>query len=69
MHYNETIYINTIATFLQKIKEFMSNGYDLVYADTDKRILFDGENTVECQADISVAFEKGTATYTIIYTI
>lgn len=69
MHYNEIIYINNIATFLQKIVEFTSKGYKLVCADTDKRILFDGKNTVECQADVSVAFEKGTATYTMIYTI
>lgn len=69
MHYHEAIYVNTITTFLQKIEEFMSKGYSLTFADTDKRIVFDGKNTVECQADVCVAFAKGTATYTIIYTI
>ena len=69
MHYHETIYVDTFATFLQKIEEFKSNGYELTCADTDKRVVFDGKNTVECQANISVALEKGTATYTIICTI
>ena len=69
MHYNEIIYCNTIDTFLQKIEKFRSEGYCLTCANTDKRVLFDGQNTVECEATICVAFEKGTVTYTIIYTI
>lgn len=69
MHYHETIYVDTFTTFLQKIDEFRSKGYELTCADTDKRVVFDGKNTVECQANICVALEKGTATYTLICTI
>lgn len=69
MHYNETIYVDTLTTFLQKIEELKRKGYELTCADTDKRVLFDGKNTVECQANMCVALEKGTATYTLIYTI
>ena len=69
MNYNETIYVDTFTTLLQKIEEFRSKGYELTCADTDKRVVFDGKNTVECQANVCVALEKGTATYTIICTI
>lgn len=69
MHCHETIYVDTFATFLQRIEEFKSNGYVITGADADKRVVFDGKNTVECQANICVALEKGTATYTIICTI
>jgi len=69
MHYNETIHIDTFTAFLQKIEEFKSKGCILTGANTDKRVVFDGKNTVECQANIAVVLEKGTATYTIICTI
>lgn len=69
MHYNETICIDTFTAFLQKIEEFRNKGYVLTSESTDKRVVFDGKNTVECQANICVVMEKGTATYTIICTI
>jgi hypothetical protein len=69
MHYHKEIHVNTFQAFLQEIEELKNKGYSISHASTDKRILFDGKNTVECQANICVTLEKGTATYTIICTI
>ena len=69
MHHYETIYANTIIEFLHKIKEFENKGYNLTNANTDKGVVFDGKNTIECKASIFATLEKGTATYTIICSI
>lgn len=69
MHHYETIYVSTIMEFLRKVDEFKSKGYVFTNTNTDKRIVFDGKNTVECQTSVCVTLEKGTATYTVIYTI
>ncbi len=69
MHYHNEINVSTFEEFLQKIEEFKSKGYHLTDTSTDKRVVFDGKNTVECQASVSATLEQGTASYTIIYTI
>ena len=69
MHYHKEIYVNTFQAFLQEIEELKSNGYSMSHANTDKRVVFDGKNTVECQASVSVRLESGTCTYTIICAI
>jgi hypothetical protein len=55
--------------FLHKTDEFKRKGYSLTNANTDKKVVFDGKNTIECQANLYVTLEKGTATYTIVCTI
>ena len=69
MHFYETISINTFMEFLYKIEEFKIKGYHLTDTNADKHIVFDGKNTVECLASVSVTLTKGTATYTLICTI
>ena len=69
MHYYETIHTSTFDEFLQTVEEFKHKGYQLTNTKTDKRIMFDGKNTVECWASISAILDKGTATLTIICAI
>ena len=69
MHHYETIYANTIIEFLHKVDEFKRKGCILTNANTDKKVVFDGKNTIECQANLYATLEKGTATYTIVCVI
>lgn len=69
MHYHRAITFHTLQEFLKEIEELKSNGYVMSDANADKRIVFDGKNTVECQAGIYATFEKGTCTYTVMCTI
>ena len=69
MHYYGTIYTSTFDEFLQKIEDLKHRGYQLTRTNTDKRIGFDGKNTVECHASVSAILEQGTATYTIVCAI
>jgi hypothetical protein len=55
--------------FLHKTDEFKRKGYSLTNANIDKKVVFDGKNTIECQANLYATLEKGTATYTIVCTI
>ena len=66
MHHYETIYANTIMELLHKIDEFKRKGYSLTDSNTEKKVVFDGKNTIECQANVYATLEKGTATYTIV---
>lgn len=69
MHHYETICANTIMEFLHKVDEFKGKGYALTNASTDKKVVFDGKNTIGCQANLYATLEKGTATYTIVCAI
>ena len=69
MHHYETIYADTIMELLHKIDELKRKGYSLTDANTDKKVVFDGKNTIECQVNVWVMLEKGTCTYTVMCTI
>ena len=69
MHYYETIHTSTFDEFLQTVQEFKNEGYRLTDTKTDKCIMFDGKNTVVPYANVYAILDKGSATYTIIYTI
>lgn len=69
MHYYETIEASTFAIFLQEIEELKNKGYDLTRTSTNKRVIFDGKNTIEAKASVSAILEKGTATLTVICAI
>ena len=66
MHYYETIYVNTFTEFLQMIEERKGDGYSIAEASAGKQVIFDGKNTIDCEANVCVTLTKGTATYTII---
>ena len=69
MHYYETIHTDTFDEFLQTVENFKNKGYKLTRTNTDKRIGFDGKNTIECHASVSAILEQGTATLTILCAI
>ena len=66
MHYYETIEVCTFEAFLQEVEKFKSEGYRVTHTNTNKSIVFDGKNTIECRASVSATLEKGTATYIIV---
>lgn len=66
--YQETK-VATLEMFLREIEKLKKRGYCIIREDADKNIVFDGKNTVECKASLSVVLEKGTSTFTITYMI
>lgn len=69
MYFHKEIYVNTFQAFLQEIEELKSKGYSMSNANTDKRVVFDGKNTIECQANVWATLEKGTCIYTVMCTL
>lgn len=67
MRVYKTFSVNTLAEFLCKIEELKASGFHVIYTNADKRITFDGQNTVGCQVDIYATLECGSATYTVLY--
>lgn len=69
MHYYETIYVKTFTEFLQMIEERKADGYSIAEANAGKQVIFDGKNTIDCEANVCAILTKGTATYKIICSI
>jgi hypothetical protein len=69
MHYYETITVDTVAAFLYEVAKLTGSGFDLIRANADKHITFDGKNTIECNAKIFAILIKGTAIYTVVCAI
>ena len=69
MHWYQTLFMDSLTKFLDKIQELKNEGYRLIEVKTNKKILFDGKNTIEPQVSVAAELECGTATYTVIYVI
>lgn len=66
MHYYKTIYVKTFTEFLQMLDEWKGKGYCIYEANAGKQVVFDGKNTVDCEANVCAILTNGTATCTII---